>query len=423
MREPKAPKIAELRNDKTLGIDFAGMPVDPVPKGEPYEEALKATEGIIVTAGIWYMYQGGEERDQTRDRFGSGAAFGGLNISQAIEFLYRLGVEGVSFHYPGEYGEDNAAIIDQVLAERGMALASAAANTFSYPIFSKGGPCNNDPKIRELALLLNMRAQEINVAHGRAFQTDWAGRDASAGHFFDRASEKWNWTREVYVKNVLSVSGKCGYAIEFKPYDPGERAIMADVNGALRMCYEVEDTIREILVDLYGPEAGLKNFEENYRGCMGVNIEDAHVYLLKGHQTVADAVDLALNAGRYFLRHPNDAIVSDTDDILGKYHILDAIETAYVELSYGYNGPYEPDILPKDDDRLAAMICSINQVNRMRAVARELLEDDKWARRFQEARKSECSSKMIDFLDDFMNRNVPYPKIPLKLADQFRKDL
>ncbi len=423
LQKPKDGKIAALREELKGQIDFSGMLVGEIKKGEQYEEAIRVTENLKITAGIWYLAVPDPQNDALRDRFGLSYVEGGMSPEVAFEFLYRLGVRGISFHYPGELGEDNHAKINEMLSERGMYIASIAANTFSYPIFSAGGPSNNDPRIREIALLMNMRAQELGKRYGCRFQTDWAGRDALAGYFIHAASEKWRWTRQIYATNLISVNGEVGYAIEFKPYDPGERAVIPDVNAALRMCMEVEEEVRQTLIHAYGEEEGEMLFESNYRGKMGVNIEDAHVYLLGGHQTVADAVDLCLEAGRLFLRHPNDSLGKiDTDDVFGKYHPFDALEACYYEVSRGYDGAYEPDIFPKDDDRLRAFIASINQISKFRTYARILMEEP-WAKRLEEAKKSGKPSEVYELLDDLLTMKLDYPKIPLDLADRFRRDV
>ncbi|MEA3223657.1 MAG: hypothetical protein U9P49_10915 [Thermodesulfobacteriota bacterium] len=393
------------------------LEVKYIPKGEVYEDAIKATSDLHFSAGVWYL------TGRLGDRFSPVQT--GLNIPlwAAIEFLYRIGVKGVSFHYPGEFSDEYEDIIIQLLTDRGLSITSIAANTFSHPIFKYSGPAASDSKVRGLALELNKRAQALGAKYGTLFQTDWAGRDGFDGYFLYDSVAQWEWTRQAYADILMSVGGKTGIAIEFKPYDAPEQSVIKTAEEALMMCEEVENLIRERLKkDVEDKE--IETVFAPYRGKMGVNIEDAHVYL--STRKVSEAVAKCIRADRLFLRHENDCEGRiDNDRIFGSLHFFDALEATFVQFKYEWDnngGIHEPDIFPQKDDPLKAYIQSINAINFYYALAKRVMEEheEKGIEGFYAGRgAAEVYSRLLDIV----SKGVNYTPIDLKVADIFRKDM
>ncbi len=406
--------------------DASSVTVREIQKGEPYEDACRATEGKRFSAGIWYLIW------PLGDRFSRGVNPEAVRPEVAIEFLYRIGVKGVSFHYPGEFGPENEATLAGLLRDRGMHVTSIAANVFSDPVFRYGGPASHLEAVRELATRLKIEAQQLCVKYGAAFQTDWAGRDGFDLYFLYDPVQQWEWTRENYVKMLRAVEGAAGIAIEFKPYDAPEHAVIKTVEDALQMCEEVERQIRDQIVAevraSLGSEVPTKEFAaevarrmEPYEGVMGVNIEDAHVYL-EGRK-VSEAVRKTLARGRLFLRHNNDSEGRiDNDLLFGSVHFWDALESAVLLRQAGWNGTLEPDIFPQRDDPLKAFVASLNSVNFFDALADKLLEDE-GPERLEELQRTKRASEVLDWLQRIVAGGFEYPRIDLGVVDRFRKEM
>lgn len=384
------------------------LPVKYIPRGAQYEEAVAALEGLFCSAGVWYLVGG------LGDRFSSIQQERTLTMEQALEFLYRLGVRGASFHYPGEFSDEHADCLETLLAERGMQAVSIGANTFSHPLFRFGGPASADPEAREAAFAILRRAQEYGVRLGAKFQNNWAGRDGYDGSFVGEPARQWAWTRECYKKLLLAVEGKCGISIEFKPYDAPEQTVIKTAGDALQMAQEVEAEI-----------AALPGVDgEKYRCKVGVNIEDAHVYLSRCR--VAEAVAKTTAAGRLFLRHENDCEGRiDNDRIFGTVHFFDALEATYLQLVNDWDargGIHEPDIFPQKEDPLKAYIQSLNAILFYYALARRIREEisGDGLNVFYQGRGA---AEVHDRLLRIIARGIDYRPLDLGLADRFRREM
>ncbi len=335
-------------------------------------------------------------------------------MEQALEFLYRLGVRGASFHYPGEFSDEHAACLETLLAERGMQAVSIGANTFSHPLFRFGGPASADPQAREAAFEILRRAQKYGVRLGARFQNNWAGRDGYDGSFVCEPAQQWAWTRECYRDLLLAVEGRCGISIEFKPYDAPEQTVIKTAEEALQMACEVEAEIAAMPgID---PAA--------YLNKIGVNIEDAHVYL--SGRRVADAVSKTLTAGRLFLRHENDCEGRiDNDRIFGTIHFFDALEATYLQLTGDWDargGIHEPDIFPQKEDPLKAYIQSLNAILFYYALARRIREEiagDPLSTFYRGRGAAEVHDRLLRIIA----KGIDYRPIDLGLADEFRREM
>ncbi len=320
-----------------------------------------------------------------------------------------------------------------MLSERNMSYGCIGGNVFGDPVFKTGGPSSHEPQVRELAKQINTRAHELMAQYGCAFHVDWAGRDGHDGVFLYDTDAQWEWTLQAYADILMHVAGKVGWAIEFKPYDAMEQSVLKNIDGALLMCEQVERRIYEQIAKQTVTEFGAdrpysqvqteieKRFA-SYRGKMGVNIEDAHVYI--GGQRVSDAVRKALQHDRLFLRHENDVGGPlDTDRIFASVHFWDAVETCYYQIVNGYDEKgfaHEPDIFPQRDDPLKAYVQSINAINFCYALAERLRDDPIPLERIKQTKHT---SAAMDWLMQHLAAGVSYPRIDLALVDQFRKDV
>ncbi len=386
----------------------SNLPVKYIPKGSQYEEAVAALEGLYCSAGVWYF------TGRLGDRFSAFQQERTLTMEQALEFLYRLGVRGASFHYPGEFSDEHADCLKTLLEERGMQVVSIGANTFSHPLFKYGGPASADPRAREAAFELLRRAQEHGVRLGAKFQNNWAGRDGYDGSFICEPAQQWAWTRDCYRRLLLAVEGRCGISIEFKPYDAPEQTVIKTAEEAMQMAREVEEEI----AGMPGVDFG------KYRNKVGVNIEDAHVYLSR--RRVAEAVAKTIAAGRLFLRHENDCEGRiDNDRIFGTIHFFDALEATYLQLINDWDargGIHEPDIFPQKEDPLKAYIQSLNAILFYYALARRLREEIS-GESLSVFYQGRGAAEVHHLLLRIIARGFDYRPIDLSLADRFRQEM
>ena len=385
------------------------LPVKHIPPGKPYDEAATLTEGYFFSAGIWYLV------GKLGDRFSSEQTDMNVSMEEAIEFLYRLGVKGVSMHYPGEFSDEHADTIIAMLNERGMRTVSIGANTFSHPMFKFGGPSSSDPEARAAAMEILKRAHGHAIRVGNAFQNNWAGRDGFDGHFIYEPVVQWERTRDGYVELLLQGGGKCGVAIEFKPYDAPEQSVVKTAEEAILMGRDVQD---EMVRRVGAAEA------EKYKGKLGICIEDAHVYL--SVRKVAEAVAKSIDAGMLFLRHENDCEGRiDNDRIFGTIHFFDALEASYIQLTKDWDargGIHEPDIFPQKDDPLKAYIQSLNSILFYYALAGRI-RDEIHNEPINAFYKGKGAAEVHDRLLRIIAQGIDYRPIDLSLADRFRKEM
>jgi hypothetical protein len=329
----------------------------------------------------------------------------------------------------------NKRTIDALLSERKMSVGSIAANLFTAAIFRQGGYSSHVKGIRHLALQLKIEAQKLCAEHGCHHQTDWAGRDGFDSYMLYEPEKQWQWTRQAYVEMLWAVQGKSGIAIEFKPYDAMEHSVLKTVEDGILMGEEVE---KELGIRVWEkvkrqnrgkPGVDLhKAFDDAFKPydhSVGVNIEDAHVYL--SGRKVSEAVRKSIAAGRLFLRHENDCEGRiDNDRIFGTIHFWDALEATYVQIIHGYDrkgGWHEPDIFPQRDDPLKAFIACVNNISCFYALAHKLVDNKRLAARVKEVNEVKHDSLASELLFDLVAGGVQYPKIALSLADSFRKDI
>ena len=326
-------------------------------------------------------------------------------------------------------------MIDELLRERKMGVGSIAANLFTAAVFRQGGYSSHVKGVRDLALKLNIEAQRLCAENRCHHQTDWAGRDGFDSYMLNEPKKQWEWTRRAYVEMIWAVQGRSGIAIEFKPYDAMEHSVLKTVEDGLLLAEEVEKELgirvwEKVKRENRGkPRANLhKAFDAAfapYHRSVGINIEDAHVYL--SGRKVSEAVRKSIAAGRLFLRHENDCEGRiDNDRIFGTIHFWDALEATYVQIIHGYDrkgGWHEPDIFPQRDDPLKAFIASVNNIAFFYALARKLVENRRLAERVKEVNKVKYDSLASELLFDLVAGGVRYPKIPLSIADRFRKDI
>ena len=406
-----------------------GMEVKPMKVGRQYEDALKATEKTNLSAGIWYFIHG------LGDRFSPYQRQDNLTIEEAIEFCHRIGVKKISFHYPGEYTMANRHVIDALLKERKMSVGSIAANLFTPAIFRQGGYSSHVKGIRDLALRMKVVAQKLCAENKCHHQTDWAGRDGFDSTMLYEPEKQWEWTRQAYVEMIWAVEGKSGIAIEFKPYDAMEHSVLKTVEDGLLLAEQVEKDLgirvwEKVKRENRGkPHANLhKAFDDAFKPydhSVGINIEDAHVYM--SGRKVSEAVRKSIAAGRLFLRHENDCEGRiDNDRIFGTIHFWDALEATYVQMVHRYDqkgGWHEPDIFPQRDDPLKAFIASVNNIHYFYALARKLMENKRLAERVKEVNQVKLDSLASELLFDLVAGGVEYAKIPLSIAERFRTEI
>jgi hypothetical protein len=351
---------------------------------EVYEQARKALncQDLKFGAGQWYMIGG------LGQRFGPQAVPKGelINQQESIDFLWRLGVNSVSFHTRTEASPKNIDSLAEMLSSRDMEFGSVFANVFSEPHFIRyGGVASPNDAARKLALLRKMEGFLWDVEYGCDFQTDWLG--ACGTFLYNNRTSRDEKLVEYNTAMLLYTGGAVRMAKEFKPGDPAEEMAETNAPTCILQAQDSEKRIHDVILADVLLEKGMnaphneveeevrKRFEI-YDHAIGVNIEDAHV-LLQPYQTVAGAAELCIAYNRLIHRHPNDTKGQvDNDLIFGTIHLNDAIKTCYVERKAGLHKEitYEPDIFPVTECALAMYAESINAVNYCHAVAARLIE-------------------------------------------------
>jgi len=336
-------------------------------------------------------------------------------------------------------------------------------NLFTETLFKNGGITADKADIREFAYLRKLEGILWGAQDDCDFQVDWLGQDGA--YMFDEQGPR----REMlvnYYADMLMLTGQ-KIAIEYKPGDPAIFMTESDVEACVSICEDVENLvyqrIREQVVIEMGVKAPWADVEtktaeifSQFAGNMGINIEDAHVYLKNG-QTVANAVERAIKApmigaytsnvailknagmdvsksvaaieaykGRLFHRHPNDAYVAngDPDLIPGTVHENDLILSCYQEQKTGVDQgiTYEPDLFAVRGDPLANWVESINRVNYAHAVASNLLQIER-EELGGESIVNRTPTEQSVYMRRAKEMPLNYKEIDVGIAAEYRKEI
>ena len=258
-----------------------------------------------------------------------------LPLAEAIERMAQHGLaKGVELHFSGneETGEWD---LRRALLER-LNLKLTFMNTWIYGErkWRFGSLSAADENIRQEAVERTKRTIACAKYMGALGVSIWLGQDGFDYAFQTDYATQWNNLVDS-LKEICDVADGFPIALEPKPREPRNRALIDNVQTALLLRYITR------------------------RKNLGVTIDTGHV--IAGAQGLGPSISLALQEGALFNVHANDNYGAwDDDMIVGSVRLNEMLETFYLLEKHAYSGYVSVDIFPYREDSINATAESIS---------------------------------------------------------------
>jgi len=230
------------------------------------------------------------------------------------------GITGVELCFDPGGEEGNAALVRKLLAVHRLQAPVVNAPLVGEKRWMFGTFSSADGEVRREAVETTKRTIDFAEATGAGLVNLWLGQDGFDYPFQADYAEQW----ENMVKGVRACADykpSIRLALEFKPREPRNRALIDSASTSLLLAREID------------------------RPNVGVTIDNGHV--LQVGANMAQAVALCARAGRLFNMHLNDNYAGwDDDMIAGSVHLVEYLELQYTLRKTGYEGWCSIDIFP-----------------------------------------------------------------------------
>ena len=248
----------------------------------------------------------------------------GLDILVSVRMIADIdGLSGVELLYPNDFihGLDQ---LGDAIADEGLDCCAVGADLAGDPKWRLGSFSSADPAVRREAVELAKEAVDAAAALGADCVNIWPGQDghdypfqidykASMGRFVEALAEVAAYRPEMKI------------CLEYKPFEPRLRSLVATAASALLVCGEV----------------GLPN--------LGVTIDSGHA--LQAGENISESISTLARARRLFHLHLNDNHRGfDADMALGSVHTVEFLEMVYTLRRVGYEGWLTFDVFPYRED-------------------------------------------------------------------------
>ena len=218
------------------------------------------------------------------------------------------GITGVELCYDPDGEEGNAALVRKLLAAHRLKAPVVNAPLVGSKRWMFGTFSAADVEVRREAVEMTKRTIDFAEATGAGIVNLWLGQDGFDYPFQADYAEQWQ-NMVNGVRACAEYKPSIRLALEFKPREPRNRALIDSASTSLLLVREID------------------------RPNVGITIDNGHV--LQVGANMAQAVDLCARAGRLFNMHLNDNYAGwDDDMIAGSVHLVE-----YLELLYGCERP------------------------------------------------------------------------------------
>ncbi|HUI69643.1 MAG TPA: sugar phosphate isomerase/epimerase family protein [Spirochaetia bacterium] len=230
------------------------------------------------------------------------------------------GITGVELCYDPGGEEGNAALVRKLLAVHRLQAPVVNAPLVGDKRWSFGTFSAPDGAVRREAVETAKRTIDFAEATGAGLINLWLGQDGFDYPFQADYAEQWQNMVEG-VRACAEYKPSIRLALEFKPREPRNRALIDSASTSLLLVREID------------------------RPNVGVTIDNGHV--LQVGANMAQAVALCSRAGRLFNMHLNDNYAGwDDDMIAGSVHLVEYLELLYTLRKTSYGGWCSIDIFP-----------------------------------------------------------------------------
>lgn len=255
------------------------------------------------------------------DRFLTSGYKESVGLEDRLKMIAGIkGITGVELCYDPDGEEGNAALVRKLLAAHKLQAPVVNAPLVGNKRWRFGSFSAADAEVRREAMEVAKRTIDFAEATGATIVNLWLGQDGFDYPFQVDYAEQWQ-NMVSGVRTCAEYKPSIRLALEFKPREPRNRALIDSASTSLLMVREID------------------------RPNVGVTIDNGHV--LQVGANMAQAVELCARAGRLFNMHLNDNYAGwDDDMIAGSVHLVEYLELLYVLRKTGYGGWCSIDIFP-----------------------------------------------------------------------------
>ena len=292
-------------------------------------------------------------------KVGAEAYWPGKNRVTTADLLARAatvkGLNAADLNYPDHFESTGPRELSAVLDRLGIGLNGLAMRYYSDADFRLGALTNPDPARRRKAIDLTRRGLDALAEMGGSLMTLWLGQDGFDYPFQADYGQMWDDTIAALLE-VAAHNPAIDIALEYKPDEPRSYSLMRDVGTTLL-------AIRE---------AGAAN--------LGVTLDFGHV--LYAGEMPAHTVHLVNRHSRLLGIQLNDGYGKRDDGLMaGSVHPVQTVELLVALRRCGYDRAIYFDTFPDTGglDPVAECRANIETIERLRAVAATLSEDERLA--------------------------------------------
>ncbi len=273
--------------------------------------------------------------DNLGDRFLTGGYKEPVTLEKKCKRVSELkGITGVELCYDPSGDESDAKTVKSLLKEYSLNASVVNAPLTSSQCWKYGSLSAPDKSVRIEAVESVKKTIEFALGVGAELVNLWMGQDGFDYSLQVDYTKQWENMIDG-IRECADYEPEMQIALEFKPREPRNRALLNTATTTLLMINDVD------------------------RINVGVTVDSGHV--LQHGENMAQVVELCSRYGKLFNLHLNDNYSAwDDDMIVGSVHLIEYLELLYVLRKIGYNRWCAIDIFPFREDAFQATQESVN---------------------------------------------------------------
>jgi len=273
-----------------------------------------------------------------------------MDLHTRIEMISTLNAaKGIEMTFPQDVNEHNSDEIKEILKSKGLEVASLGVELVCNAEWKTGSFTSPDPNRRKKSIELTKRAMDVAQKLGTKVVSLWLGQDGFDYVFQTDYPAAWSNLIEG-LRECASHNPDIDLGLEYKMSEPRMSCIVNSGGKALAAAV--------------------------LTGCnnVGVTMDVGHAF--NAGENPAEIAGILMAEKRLFHIHLNDNYrIADDDMPLGTVHWPQYIELLYWLEKMDYDGWLSLDLYPYRDDPFMACKVSLEFMEKIRNLAKELKKD------------------------------------------------
>lgn len=253
-------------------------------------------------------------------------------LRESLEAVRQVeGVDGVEVVYPSHFTDVGETL--RLLRESGLEVSAVNLNVKSQKKWERGSFTAPDPTVRRQAIADMKIAMDLAAELGASMVTCCPLIDGHNYSFQVDYLKQWQWLEEG-IAEAARYRDDVRISLEYKLNESCVFCILGDMGRTLYLCERL----------------GLPN--------VGVTMDVGHALI--AHETPAEMLALAAQAGRLFYVHFNDnGREWDWDMLPGSVNFWDLIEMVYYLAQLNWDGWLSYDVMTRHGEQVTQMSTAI----------------------------------------------------------------